>query len=90
MTYVHQEVDKTGFLSRDDLKSVSGSEDFILLDVVIGYRFPKRRGIVSLEVSNLLDRKFSYEEISDLLSPETENPRFIPERLILSKFTLNF
>jgi len=90
MTYVHQEVDKTGFLSGDDLKSVSGSEDFILLDVVIGYRFPKRRGIVSLEVSNLLDRKFSYEEISDLLSPETENPRFIPERLILSKFTLNF
>ncbi len=90
MTYVHQKVDKTGFLSREDLKSVAGSEDFILLDAVIGYRLPKRRGIVSLAVRNLLDKKFHHEEISDLLSPETENPRFIPERLILSQFTLNF
>ena len=69
---------------------MTGSENFILLDATIGYRLPKRRGIVSLGVRNLLDEKFHYEEISDLLSPETDNPRFIPERLILSQFTLNF
>ncbi len=39
---------------------VSDSDDFTVVDAVIGYRLPKRRGLVSLEVRNLFDSDFKF------------------------------
>lgn len=97
-TYVHQKVKKTGFLSSGMGSSSDrpfvGSENFILFDAAIGYRLPKRWGILSLEVKNLFDKKFHFEDVSEMLTPnltrELGNPRFAPERLVLAQFTLNF
>ena len=89
-TYVHQKVEKTGFLSPPDLTPLAGKENFILLDAAVGYRLPKRWGSLSLEAKNILNEHFRYEDISRQLTPETGNLRFIPERSILARFALNF
>ncbi len=89
-TYVRQKVEKTGFLSPPNLTPFSGKENFILLDAAVGYRLPKRWGSLSLEAKNILNEHFRYEDISRQLTPETGNPRFIPERSILARFTLSF
>ncbi len=83
-TYVHQEVDlpPTSTFGRD-------RDDFVLVDAAIGYRLPKRRGILSLEVRNLLDEGFLFQDVNIQLA-EPSNPRFIPDRTILLRLTLNF
>lgn len=58
------------------------SEQFWMVGGAIGYRLPKRYGQVSLEVMNLLDEHFNYEEV------DPANPLFYPERLFLARFTL--
>lgn len=64
---------------------------FFLLDTSIGYRFPNRRGIISFDARNLLDRQFkywgSYFQNNEQL---TVSPRFIPGRTFFVRLTLNF
>ena len=71
------------------LESDHGTEDVVLLDAAVGYRLPKRLGVVSLEVNNVLNQDFNYEDIN-FFTNEVRNPQFIPERTILAKATLNF
>jgi hypothetical protein len=51
-----------------------GKTDFSLVDAFIGYRLPNRRGLLSLNADNLLDRQFQFQDIDPL------NPSLIPER----------
>jgi len=67
----------------------SGMDDFFLLDSVFGYRFPKRRGILSLEGRNLLNKEFFYRNINFYQS-ESISPLFTPERTFFARLTLNF
>jgi TonB dependent receptor-like, beta-barrel len=62
----------------------SGSDQFFVLDASIGYRLPKRFGLITLEGRNLLDQKFHYND------HDFGNPSFYPERLILLRVTLAF
>jgi outer membrane receptor protein involved in Fe transport len=39
-------------------------DSFVLVDVGLGYRLPKRLGIVSLGVRNLLDEEFRFQDDS--------------------------
>lgn len=64
-------------------------EDFTVLDVGVGYRFPKRAGSVSLEVRNLRDKEFLYQDLN-YTSAHPVTPRFIPDRLVFGHFILNF
>jgi tetratricopeptide (TPR) repeat protein len=67
------------------------SEDFAVVDAAIGYRLPKRRGIVSLEARNLFDEQFLFQDLSFKTSDQIGiSPRFIPDRTILFLITLNF
>ena len=57
----------------------------------IGYRLPKRLGILSLSALNLFDQEFEYQDDSyrkfgdePLVSPYT------PDRLILGRLVLSF
>ena len=60
------------------------SEHFWVFDAAIGFRLPKRYGIVSIETKNLFDTGFKF------LDTDPGNPIFIPSRMILGRITLNF
>lgn len=82
-TFVHQKVGS-------EVTENRGIDKFFLVDASIGYRFPNRRGILSLEARNIFDEHFlfrnNYFETSEL----TANPRFVPVRTIFARVTLNF
>lgn len=84
-TYVHQEVN-LGPVSTFD----QTHDDFVLFDAAVGYRLPKWHGIASLEVRNLLDEEFLFQDLSFITPTQFTNPRFLPDRTILARFTLNF
>ena len=62
----------------------SDSDQFWVVDAMVGYRLPKRYGIVSLEAKNLFDKGFRFQDI------DPSNPEFVPEQAILAKITLSF
>ena len=60
------------------------SDQFWVVDGAIGYRLPKRYGIVSLEAKNLFDEGFRFQDT------DPSNPEIVPERVLLAKMTLAF
>ena len=93
-TFIEQDLtrkrdEKAGASEREKKLTNSGIDTFFLLDSVIGYRFPNRRGILSLEGRNLLNKKFFYRNIN-FLQAEATSPRFIPTRTFFVRLTLNF
>jgi outer membrane receptor protein involved in Fe transport len=87
-TYVNQDVQRSPGAV---LGLAQGSNDFFVLDASIGYRLPKRLGVVSLQVSNILDESFNYQDDSyrEFQDQPSTGP-YIPERLILGRITLNW
>jgi hypothetical protein len=85
-TYVHQHVNRS-----DSTGQPEGSGDFFVVDAAIGYRLPKRFGIVSLSVSNLFDNKFKYQDDSyrEFQDQPSVGP-YIPDRQVLARVTLNW
>ncbi len=84
-TFVHQAVDREGAFAEE------GRDSFILMDVAVGYRFPKRRGLITLEAKNLLDSGFRYQD--DSFREFTNEPSvgpYIPERSSIGRLTVNF
>jgi len=77
-TYVDQEA------TRADLPS--SHERFWTLDASIGYRLPKRYGLVSLDVRNLFDEEFDYQN-SFNAAPQ-QLPRFQPSRAVFLRINL--
>jgi hypothetical protein len=61
-----------------------GHDRFSILDAFIGYRLPNRRGLLSLNADNLLDRQFQFQDV------DSTNPSLFPERLMSFRFTLAF
>ncbi len=61
-----------------------GSDRFWVLDASLGYRLGKRRGMLSLNVANLTDRKFQFQDT------DPENPTFMPERMVYLRITIAF
>ncbi|HVY66417.1 MAG TPA: FecR domain-containing protein [Gammaproteobacteria bacterium] len=61
-----------------------GADRFWLTDAFVGYRLPNRRGLLSLNANNLLDRRFRFQDV------DPENTSLIPERVISFRFTLAF
>ena len=86
--YVWQDVNRDEFNFRG---FPSGSDDFFVVDAAIGYRLPKRFGIVSLSVSNLFDSKFKYQDdnFREFQDNASIGP-YIPDRQILARVTLNW
>jgi hypothetical protein len=65
-------------------KIVPKDDHFWVFDASVGYRLPKRVGIISIEAKNLFDQKFHFQDT------DPSNPRIQPSRLILAKLTLAF
>lgn len=92
-TYARQEIE--GPFVDDD------SDSFVLFDVGLGYRLPKRLGIMSLGVRNLLDEEFRFQDDSfrspilgtnqtAILGDFRGNFGFVPDRVIFTAITLSF
>jgi len=61
---------------------VNGHDTFWLTDLMVGYRMPKRYGLIVVGVKNLFDQKFSY------FNTDWANPIIQPERLVFFKVTI--
>lgn len=89
-TYVMQDVKWARFDEDTWLGWIEKKDsNFFLLDMVAGYRLPKRKGLLSFEVRNLLNKHFYYRNQYLYLS-EPALPRYIPERTLFARITLNF
>lgn len=80
-TYIHQKGD---FGEPFDGTVESGEDQFWVVDASVGYRLPKRWGLITIEVKNLFDEEFQFQDT------DPANPLIIPERLVLFRFTLAF
>lgn len=89
-TYVWQNVERN-VLGADSsrLPLKAGTSSFFLMDAVLGFRLPKRRGMLSMEIRNLLDKKFLFRHMN-FYESEATTSRFIPGRTIFARVTLNF
>ncbi|MCK5230382.1 MAG: TonB-dependent receptor, partial [Desulfobulbaceae bacterium] len=79
-TYVYQEGEfgdpYSGFVPEKD--------SFWVVDASIGYRLPKRWGLVTLQAKNIFDETFKFLDMDDA------HPRIAREQLIVVKVTLSF
>ncbi len=80
-TYIDQDGD---FLNASSGQFEPGQSDFWIADASIGYRLPKRLGIVTVGAQNIFDREFQFQEI------DPKNPLVQPNRFIYTKLTLAF
>jgi outer membrane receptor protein involved in Fe transport len=78
-TYYHQD----GDFQRSGVCCESGQDNFWLVDAAIGYRLPKRFGLITVGVTNLFDQRFRYQE-TDLTNPSIQPDRFVFARLTLA------
>ena len=84
-SFIHQDVSRRGASAEE------GSSTFAIVDAAAGYRFPDRRGLVSLEVRNLFDSAFRYQD--DSFRAFTNEPSvgpYIPERTLIARLAVNF
>ena len=81
-TFVYQEIDPsiTSTFSPND-------DDFFLVDASIGYRFPNRLGVFMIQVLNLFNKNFLYQDPNILLNGISQT-RFAPDRTVFAKLTL--
>jgi len=85
-TYVDQDVK-----GDDGYLHGTGEDDFNLVDAAVGYRLPKRYGIVSLVVQNIFDKDFDYRDNSYRVSQdEPMVGPYLPERSVMARATVNF
>ncbi|WP_300463733.1 FecR domain-containing protein [Desulfobacula sp.] len=79
-TYVYQDGQFLDFFNT----IVPGDDQFWIVDAGISYRLPKRSGLITLEVKNLLDKTFNFEDT------DPSNQKYSPDRLIVAKITVSF
>ncbi|MEE9423954.1 MAG: TonB-dependent receptor [Methylococcales bacterium] len=84
-SYINQKVDLAANSS-----FTSNSDDAFLFDAAIGYRLPKRLGIISLEARNLTDEHFHYQDLNTQRAGVSVTPRIVPDRTIFVRATFSF
>ena len=82
-TYVDQNGKFVPLISEEGIPGEEGSDQFWVVDASIGYRLPKRWGILTLEGKNLFDKSFRYQDT------DRDNPSIPPERTVVFRFTLS-
>ncbi len=66
-------------------RSIKDENDhFWVTDLSLGFRLPRRHGLVNLEVRNLFNESFHYQDMDDALT------EFYPERTVLGKLSFSF
>ncbi|HEX7081243.1 MAG TPA: TonB-dependent receptor [Gammaproteobacteria bacterium] len=83
-TFVDQSGDFSAVASGPGVETEHGEDSFWVADLSLGYRLPSRRGQISLNVYNAFDEEFRFQDT------DPENPRILPERMVLMRFTLSY
>ncbi len=93
-TFVNQHVTRNARDPSDPTIASSlpeGNDSFVTFDGAIGYRFPQRRGILTLEVNNLFDDNFKFQDESyRQFSIEVPRSTYLPERSFVARLYMNF
>ncbi len=98
-TFVEQDLTRVGDVGKENERNPgttnSGVDAFFLLDAVIGYRLPNRKGVLSFEGRNLLNEQFFYrnanlQDNSFINLNYSPTRTYIPERAFFARFTWNF
>jgi tetratricopeptide (TPR) repeat protein len=61
-----------------------GSDTFTVVDAGIGWRIPGRQLVGTLQIKNLLNSGFRFQDV------DPSNPAFIPHRLVVGRITFSF
>jgi len=86
LTYVDQSVERSTVSTLPE-----GESDFLVVDLSIGYRLPKRHGVLSLGVHNLFDKRMKYQDDSyRTFRDEPAVSPYTPQRVIMGKLSLSF
>ncbi|WP_350117146.1 tetratricopeptide repeat protein [Nitrosomonas sp.] len=89
-TVVSQDIERHNVTSTNPkIGRTEGSSSFFLLDTMIGYRLPARRGLLSFEAKNIFDENFYFRN-SQFYVSEPIAPRYNPSRTFFIRLTLNF
>jgi hypothetical protein len=73
------------------LNANEGNQNFWLVNADVGYRLPYRRGLVGLQVANLFNERFRFQDDNFRNSTgDSFSAAIIPERAILFNVNLNF
>ena len=83
-TYVNQEVERA-----TDPRSTSRTEDFVTVDLDLGYLLPQRLGAINIGVRNLFDQEFSFQD-DNYRTSTYRAPVYIPARSAFVKLSLVF
>jgi Tfp pilus assembly protein PilF len=86
VSHVDQKVQRSSLATYAD-----GKSHFNVADLAVGYRLPRRQGIVSVSVQNLFDNNFDYQDDNyrEFQDQPSSGP-YIPDRMIMGRVTLNF
>ena len=88
LIYVHQHIRS---LDQESWAiTATQSENFTLTNATVGYRLPKRGGLFTLQINNLFDKEFNYQDNSFQTTNNLVNPRYIPERTFNARLIFNF
>ena len=78
-------VDQVGDFENTSTGAIEhGSDRFWVVDASIGYRLPDRRGLFTIDVRNLFDNRFHFQDT------DPRSPTVAPARQVLFRFTLAF
>ena len=69
-----------------------GTESFMVVDAALGYRLPQRRGLMSIEATNITDTRLKFQDDQVRTRFTTDVPQlspFIPQRTVLLRVNLN-
>ena len=69
---------------------VTDSDEAALVDAFVGFRLPRRLGLVSLEANNLFDQRLNWQDDTFRSSQEELRPQFLPARSLIARLTLNW
>ena len=83
-TFVRQEVERASGSALP-----SGTERFVVVNGVAGYRLPGRKGIIKFELNNIFDKKFSFQD-DRFRTSEARTPRYTPARNVFLRASVNF
>ncbi len=78
-------VEQSGIFSGAGGIAAAGSNSFLVVDAVVAYRLPGRRGTISLQGRNIFDEEFQFQEID-----QSAAPRYIPDSQFLLRISVSF
>ncbi len=85
---VHQNV--VGINPENEDTTIDQSRTFFLLDSTLGYRLPRRLGIIKFQVKNILNEQFDYQNEWWRSNNRELTPQFYPARTFIGNIIISF